>query len=97
MIDLNRQIQDYLAYFKKKYVQFNQEEIDQILTSDKYFKFINMVYDYFNSNVASNNNGKERLSIECYIDAEETINKFWLKLLGNKLNENIKSYLKIGI
>lgn len=96
MANLEEEIQKYLSYFKKKLYYFNQEEIDQILISDNYFKFINTVYDYFNSQVASNNTGKQRLNIECYIDADEVINKFWLDLLGNKINDSIKSYLKIG-
>jgi len=96
MINLNEEIQKYISYFKKKLYSFNQEEIDQILTSNKYFQFINTIYDYFNSKVVSNNSGKERLNIECYLDADEVINKFWLDLLGNKINDSIKSYLKIG-
>lgn len=93
---IQHDIEHYVSKFRSGLKKFDQEEINKILTSDDYFKFINTVYDYFNEQIPSKNNGGERLSIECYIDAEQAINDFWLELLGKNANDSLKSYLKIG-
>jgi len=99
MKDLEKEIEKYVIYFKKKrdLDTLNSEEINKILISQRYFEFIDNVYDYFNSKKGMDKeNNNERLAIECYLDADEAINQFWKKLLGRKnLTDSIRTKLQI--
>jgi len=96
--DIKDEIEKYVSYFvKKKKLKFNsKKEIDQVLTSQKYFEFVDKVYNFYNSQISTNVDPKERLSIECYYDVDQAINSFWNRLLGNKFSEKIKTILKLG-
>lgn len=98
MQDIKDEIEKYVSYFvKKKKLKFNsKKEIDQVLTSQKYFEFVDKVYNFYNSQISTNVDPKERLSIECYYDVDQAINSFWNRLLGNKFSEKIKTILKLG-
>jgi len=98
MSDIDNQIEKYVKHFQKKtnLDSIKKEEIDKVLISDKYFEFIDNVYNYFNSKKGSKKHeNKERLAIECYLDADEAITHFWKELLGTNLTEEIRSHLKI--
>lgn len=97
MTNLQRVINNYIEHFREKenLIGKNLEEVERILNSEKYDELINEIYDYYNSRVPSNGEKKERLSIEYYLSADEQINKFWIQLLGENLNEDIRSKLKL--
>lgn len=99
MKDLEKEIEKYVIYFKKKrnLDTLNTEEVNKVLISQKYFEFIDNVYEYFNSKKGlDKENNNERLAIECYLDADEAINHFWKKLLGrNNLTDARRTQLQI--
>jgi hypothetical protein len=100
MNELDEEIRKYVKYFRKKrdLDSLNTEEINKVLISEKYFEFIDNVYKYFNhKNGVGTEASKERLAIECYLDADEAINQFWSKLLGsNNLTDAVRAQLKIN-
>jgi hypothetical protein len=98
-VQVPEELEKYVAYFKKKtdLSDLDIDNINKILNSDKYSEFIDFVYDYYNSKVSPNNPNKERLSIECYLDVDGTINNFWHMLLGVEQYEKFKSKLGIKI
>ncbi|MBD3199251.1 MAG: hypothetical protein GF316_04480 [Candidatus Lokiarchaeota archaeon] len=99
MKNIQEEMDKYITYFKKKkrFEFGDKEEINKILNSEKYFEFIDTVYNYYNSQINPDAQSKERLAIQCYLDADETINSFWIRLLGNNINDEIKNHLKITI
>ena len=88
-------VEKFVNYFKrkKKFIIEEIEEINNIINSQKYYDFINEIYNYYNSKVKSNS--QIRLSPQCYTDAGQTIDYFWDLLLGHKLNNKFKAELKI--
>ena len=63
---------------------------------DNMSKFIVRVYNFYNTQKCLNTPTEERLSIQCYFDADQTISSFWNRLLGKKFSEKVKSRLNIG-
>lgn len=98
MSDIKEEIEKYVNYFKKKrkYNFNNKDDIDQVLTSDKYFEFVDTVYGFYNSQLCPNTPSQERLSLECYFEADQAIDLFWHRLLGKKFSEKVKSRIKLG-
>ncbi len=94
---IKEEIERYVDYFikKKRYKFINTEEIDQVLTSNKYLEFVDTVYNFYNTQRSPNIPIEERLSIQCYFEADQAINSFWKRLLGDKFNNKIKSKLNL--
>ncbi|MHA1193515.1 MAG: hypothetical protein ACTSP9_14720 [Promethearchaeota archaeon] len=86
-------LEQHVALFrkKKKFQITHLSEIDKVLNSIEYSRFINSVYNFFNKNV-SNVDG--RLALKYYSDAEIIIDRFWNRLLGNELNNKFKSRIQ---
>lgn len=95
MDEIKVDIEKFVNYFKNKrrFRIDNVEQIDKILTSQKYLDFINTIYSYYNSKVGATDN--YRLSPLCYLDADRAINYFWEFLLVSDLNKKLKSKLKL--
>jgi hypothetical protein len=93
MDELNENIQQFIKYFRKKanFSEDNLEEVNKILTSDKYSEFIDSVYKHFNKKLKP---GEGRLAIQYYLDADEIITSFWDELLGENMSEAYRTYLK---
>ncbi|MBY9005355.1 MAG: hypothetical protein KGD63_01200 [Candidatus Lokiarchaeota archaeon] len=93
MSHIKEEIERYVNYFKrkKKYKFTNKEEIDQVLTSDKYLEFVNTVYNFYNTLKSLDTPSEERLSIQCYFEVDQAINSFWNQLLGKKFSEKVNS------
>ena len=83
-------LEQHVALFrKKKKFQINQlSEIDKILNSIEYSRFINDVYKFFNKQVP---NVEGRLALKYYSDADIIIDQFWDCLLGAELNNKFRS------
>ena len=83
----------YIQVFKKKkkFHINNLDDIDVILNSDEYLHFINAVYAYCNSSLQD---GKERLDIKFYYNADNIINNFWDKVIGSELFEEYTARLQ---
>jgi len=86
-------IVNYVNNFKKrkKFQIFNISDIQKILNSVEYSKFINDVYKYYNDLARSK---ETRLNLQFYNLAGQTIDRFWELLLGSELNEKFQSRLK---
>ena len=83
-------LEQHVAIFRnKKKFQINQlSEIDKILNSIEYSRFINSVYNFFNKQVPT---AEGRLALKYYSDADIIIDQFWNCLLGNEFNNKFKS------
>jgi hypothetical protein len=96
MDKLNENMEKYVNYFKKKsdLTDYNLDKLNNILTSEKYLEFIDLVYNYFNqkSNNSESENG--RLAIRCYLEADQIISSFWKQLLGEEMSEKFHNHLK---
>jgi hypothetical protein len=80
-------LEKHVEFFRtnKKFQVSNLSEIDKILTSVEYSKFINSVYEYFHS---FTNNIEGRLALKHYADTEKIIDQFWRDLFGNRRKIN---------
>ncbi|MEJ2251789.1 MAG: hypothetical protein P8Y97_19295 [Candidatus Lokiarchaeota archaeon] len=96
MDELDEQIDKFVRYFKRKtnLDRYNLEEIDKILTSDKYSEFIDSIYKYYNNKAENPPNYDGRLSIQHYMEVDHVINTFWDLLLGEHMNEKYRMHLK---
>ncbi len=94
MIEIESVLGKYVNYFleNKKFQMNNINQINKILNSKEYGNFIDVVYNYYNSKLKSNDN--YRLNPQFYIDANRTIDQFWDLLLDEELNTEFKSNLK---
>ena len=93
MEEIINEIEKYVNYFKKEKLQVNnREDINKILNSQKYFDFIEFVYNHYNSKIQSKKN--IRLCPQCYFDADRTIDYFWELLIDEKLIIEFKSKSK---
>ena len=83
-------LEQHVAIFKKKkkFQINNLSEIDKILNSTEYSRFINSVYNFFNKLVPKVDG---RLALKYYSDADVIIDQFWNRVLGNELNNKYKS------
>lgn len=93
MIDEIFDLEQHVALFrkKKKFQITHLSEIDKVLNSIEYSRFINSVYNFFNK-FAPNVDG--RLALKYYSDADIIIDRFWNRLLGNELNDKFKSRIQ---
>ena len=94
MIEIESVLGKYVNYFleNKNFQMHNIDQINKILNSKEYGNFIDVVYNYYNSKLKSNDN--YRLNPQFYIDADRTIDQFWDLLLDEELNTEFKSNLK---
>ncbi len=83
-------LEQHVAQFRKKnFFQITHlSEIDKILNSTEYSRFINKVYNFFNKQVP---NVDGRLALKYYSDANIIIDQFWDRLLGKELNNKFIS------
>ena len=84
------EIESYVEFFKKKrkFQISSIEGIKNILNSQKYYDFIEKLYNYYNTKVQLKEN--IRLSPKCYHEVNQRIDYFWESLLDNKsINEFI--------
>jgi hypothetical protein len=85
----------YVNQFKnKKFLIKHLIDIEKIIVSFEYSKFINSVYNFFNSKVECS---EERLNAKYYNDAGEIIDRFWKLLLSNDSIANYQSNMKIKL
>ncbi len=71
----------YVSQFKnKKFLIKHLIDIEKIIVSFEYSKFINSVYNFFNSKLEGS---EDRLNAKNYNDAGEIIDHFWKLLLNN--------------
>jgi hypothetical protein len=85
----------YVNQFKnKKFLIKHLIDIEKIIVSFEYSKFINSVYNFFNSKVEGS---EERLNAKYYNDAGEIIDRFWKLLLSNDSIANYQSNMKIKL
>jgi len=71
----------YVNQFKnKKFLIKHLIDIEKIIISFEYSKFINSVYNFFNSKVEDS---EERLNAKHYNDVGEIIDHFWILLLND--------------
>jgi len=83
----------YVNQFKNnKFLIKHLIDIEKIIISFEYSKFINSVYNFFNSKV---DDSEERLNAKHYNDAGEIIDRFWSLLLNNDSITTHLSNLKI--
>ena len=88
-------IEHYVNQFKnKKFLIEHLIDIEKIIISFEYSKFINSVYNFFNSKVEGS---EERLNAKHYNDAGEIIDRFWKLLLNNDSIATYQSNLKIKL
>jgi len=93
MDEFNENVQQFIKYFRKKahFSEDNLEEVNKILSSDKYSEFIDSVYKHFNKQLKP---GEGRLAIQNYLEADEIITSFWDELLGENMSEAYRAHLK---
>ena len=85
----------YVNQFKnQKFHIKNLIDIEKIITSFEYAKFINNVYSFLNSNLEGS---EERLKSKHYKYAGEIIDRFWKLLLNNDSIATYQSNLKIDL
>lgn len=86
-------VEDYVHQFKKKkkFTVTSIKHINAILISEEYYEFIKHLYKHLNS---KSNNYQENLDLINYKDAENLIDQFWEKFLGNDLFCEFKSALE---
>ena len=85
----------YVNQFKnKKFLIKHLIDIEKIIFSFEYSKFINSVYKFFNSKVEGS---EGRLNAKYYNDAGEIIDHFWKLLLSNDSIATYQSNLKIKL
>jgi len=85
----------YVNQFKnEKFLIKHLIDIEKIIISFEYSKFINSVYNFFNSKVEGS---EERLNAKPYKDAGEIIDRFWKLLLNNDSIATYQSNLKIKL
>jgi hypothetical protein len=88
-------IELYVNQFKKKkFIIKHLIDIEKIITSFEYSKFINSVYNFFNSKVEGS---EVRLNAKHYNGAGEIIDRFWKLLLNNDSITTYQSNLKIKL
>jgi len=88
-------IELYVNQFKnKKFLIKHLIDIEKIIISFEYSKFINSVYNFFNSKVEGS---EERLNAKHYNDAGEIIDSFWKLLLNNETIATYQSNMKIKL
>jgi hypothetical protein len=88
-------IELYVNKFKnKKFLIKHLIDIEKIIISFEYSKFINSVYNFFNSKVEGS---EERLNSKLYNDAGKIIDSFWKLLLNNDSIATYRSNLKIKL
>ena len=88
-------IELYVNQFKKKkFIIKHLIDIEKIITSFEYSKFINSVYNFFNSKVEGS---EVRLNAKHYNGAGEIIDRFWKLLLNNDSIATYQSNLKIKL
>ena len=90
-------IELYANQFRnKKFLIKHLIDIEKIIISFEYSKFINSVYNFINSKVEGS---EERLNAKHYNDAGGIIDRFWKLLLNNDsiatYQSNLKKKLKI--
>jgi len=88
---------DIQSYLKEVIQKVNDHPKIQIFTQSQVVRFSGYKGNFKTVlEVGSDKEeNKERLAIECYLDADEAITHFWKKLLGNNLTEEIRAHLKI--
>lgn len=96
MEELEIKLLDFVSYFKKNYRVSDKSEVNKILNSKKYAEFIDMVYGYFNSKLVREEAEQVRLHLECYQDADKTIEQFWSMLSGEKLGNSLNNRVRLG-
>ena len=85
----------YVNQFKnKKFLIKHLIDVEKIIISFEYSKFINSVYNFFNSKVEGS---EERLNAKHYNDAGEIIDSFWKLLLNNETIATYQSNMKIKL
>lgn len=85
----------YVNQFKnEKFLINHLIDIEKIIISFEYSKFINSVYNFFNSKVEGS---EERLNTKHYNDAGEIIDRFWKLLLNNDSIATYQSNMKIKL
>lgn len=85
----------YVNQFRnKKFLIKHLIDIERIIISFEYSKFINSVYNFFNSKVEGS---EERLNAKNYNGAGEIIDRFWKLLLNNDSFATYQSNLKIKL
>jgi len=85
----------YVNQFKnKKFLINHLIDIEKIIISFEYSKFINSLYNFFNSKVEGS---EERLNAKHYNDAGEIIDSFWKLLLNNDSIATYQSNMKIKL
>lgn len=100
MSEIKLELRKYLKHFKnkKRYQIKDVKEINKILNSEEYFEFINKVYEYHNLKKNFKPHTIEgRLCLQCYSEANRTINSFWEQLLGSELNKELQSDIKLKL
>ncbi len=95
MIESEQQIEkvidQYVKYFKKKNQISKISEVKKILSSSRYNVFLDNIFYHFNSQVNMQENC--RLDPKVYKKAEKAIDIFWEKLLGPKIKKEFESEL----
>jgi len=85
----------YVKQFRnKKFLIKHLIDIERIIVSFEYSKFINSVYNFFNSKVEGS---EERLNVTHYNDTGEIIDHFWKLLLNSESIATYQSNLKIKL
>ena len=78
----------------KKFLIKHLIDIEKIIVSFEYSKFINSVYNFFNSQVEGS---EVRLNANHYNGAGEIIDHFWKLLLNNDSIASYQSHLKVKL
>jgi len=95
MIEIEQQIEkvidQYVKYFKKKNQISKISEVEKILSSSRYNVFLDNIFYHYNSQVDMQE--KCRLDPKVYKRAEKAIDEFWERLLGSEIKKEFESEL----